>query len=338
MDTRLKGARWPVARVPGEGDGGQGERLSVYRWCAWGWLMALALLVLAGTAAAEDRPVRFAVAKLATPVFNIPDFVGLFGGNDGKTLTVDRCFQIRSLEFIALPGTVFTIEGVIHRFPSIVYRVTTADYPFATKTGYYLDSRFVTLTPSRRAERFRSLPPRQEVIERLLAAQGTPYLWGGNLRGGIPQMLALYPPAEAVVLASVMRNVWQLRGLDCSGLLYEATGGCTPRNTSALITYGKPVRIAGLGVEQIIERVEPLDLIAWEGHVVIVLDRERAIESRLDCSGSGRGVEVRPLREVLAAVLASRVPVDDYRSLKAKGRKGFVIRRWYGQVPRSPDS
>jgi hypothetical protein len=123
--------------------------------------------------------------------------------------------------------------------------------------------------------------------------------------------------------------MWQLAGVDCSGLLYEATNGFTPRNTFSLVEYGRSVPIAGLDPVKIVERLEPLDLIVWSGHVMIVLDRERLIESRLDSGGKGGGVRVRPLREALAELMKGRVPLDDYKAVTANWEKGFVIRRWY---------
>ena len=69
-------------------------------------------------------------------------------------------------------------------------------------------------------------------------------------------------------------------GVDCSGLLREANKGNTPRNTRQLLTVGNPVDIEGLTMDQIISKVQPLDIIVRDGHVVIILDQDRAIESR----------------------------------------------------------
>jgi cell wall-associated NlpC family hydrolase len=167
------------------------------------------------------------------------------------------------------------------------------------------------------------------VIDNLLAAQGSRYVWGGNLRGGVPRLLTFYPPARGTPLTPATADLWQLAGVDCSGLLYEATGGFTPRNTSALIAYGTPVPIKGLDAAQIIRLVEPLDLIVWQGHVMIILDRERIIESRLDCHGNGGGVRVRTLREALIEIRQRRIPLDNYPAATAQSVKGFVIRRWF---------
>ena len=129
-----------------------------------------------------------------------------------------------------------------------------------------------------------------------------------------------------------------LKGLDCSGLLYQATNGYTPRNTSSLVSYGAPVRIAGLKVDQSIQKVEPLDIIVWRGHVIVILNKEHVIESRLDYGkykkGLQGGVRIRRLKEVLVEIMERRVPVDSYKDKVEERKKKFVIRRWYKQTER----
>lgn len=290
-------------------------------------LLLLLLAVLCCASAAAESSPPYAVATGPTPVLNTPDFPAVFGGKDGASLRLDRCRQMRELEFVALPGTLFRVEEVIPAAPAPIYRVTTADYPYPTTTGYFIDSRFVTPADQPPPPRPCRLPSRQAVIDSLLAARGSRYVWGGNCRYGVPQLLSFYSPAPDTTLAPDTKARWQLAGVDCSGLLYEATDGFTPRNTSALATFGRPVAIAGLRPAQIASRIEPLDLIVWPGHVIIVLDRERVIESRLECK-TGQGVVVRPLLRALSELIAARIPLDDF-DRGAAGRKGFVIRRWH---------
>ena len=289
----------------------------------------IASLVLAATCCAGQQTPPYAVAQIPTPVLNTPEFTAVFGGSDGRSLGLDSSGLIREVEFVALPGTPFRIKGSIHRGSRTIYRVTTDEYPYQTKTGYFIDSRFVTTANDPQQPRPRQLPSKQKVIDNLLAAQGSRYVWGGNFRAGIPQLLFFYPPASGSSLSDSTREMWQLAGVDCSGLIYEATNGFTPRNTSSLVEYGRTVPIAGLDPMKIVERLEPLDLIVWSGHVLIVLDRERLIESRLDSGGNGGGVRVRPLRDALIELLKGRVPLDEFPSATARGVKGFVIRRWY---------
>ena len=292
-----------------------------------GWVLPWFLAVIAGFAVAGEVP-PYAVARLPTPVFSEPEFPKLFGGSDGSTLVRDRCGQIRSLEFIAPAGSVFTVRGMVPRSSPAVWRVTTEEYPYPDRGGYFIDSRFLSPSPVKPPERVRNLPERGEVLRRLAASTGAPYVWGGNLRAGLPELLTLYPPTSP--LSAGAGEAWSLAGLDCSGLLYEATGGVTPRNTSALIGYGRSVTVGGLDTRGIAAVVRPLDLIVWSGHVMIVIDSARVIESRLKCGDSGAGgVAVRPLGAALAEVMATRTPVNDYREQLPDGRKTFVVRRWY---------
>jgi hypothetical protein len=294
--------------------------------------LPLTFLLLAGIAAsavsAGYRP-HYAVAVLPAPVLNSPDFAGIFGGQDGRSLRTDASGLIRAVEFVALPGTPFTIDSVIEQEGKTVYRVTTEDYPYPSPAGYFVDSRFVRITPDSPPPRPRSLPSLHTIIERLLSARGSAYVWGGNVQAGIPEMLTFFPPAGDAPLDPETGSLWQLKGVDCSGLLYEATGGFTPRNTSSLVDYGEPVPVAGLQAADIVRKLEPLDLIAWPGHVLIVLDRERVIESRLGTKGSSGGVRVNRLRSTLERIMASRAPADRIASSTAEGGKRFVVRRWY---------
>ncbi|AJE02076.1 NlpC/P60 family protein [Geobacter pickeringii] len=299
-----------------------------------GWLRGAAaaffVLLAAVLPARAGEATRYAVAVLPAPVLNTADFPGVFGGRDGRTLRTDRQGQIRQLEFIALPGTAFTVHETLLRGTSVVHRVTTDDYPSPSATGYFVEDRFVRLAEVAPPPRPRMLPPRDGIVARLLAARGSRYVWGGNVRAGVPAMTELFPPAGKLSAETARR--WRLQGVDCSGLLYEATNGVTPRNTSALLAFGTGVPIAGLGADAIRQRLEPLDLIVWKGHVIIVLDRERTIESRLGpVPGERDGVAVRPLREVLAEVLRGRMPADRYPESGGTGGKSFVVRRWYGR-------
>jgi len=269
------------------------------------------------------------VAISPVPVLNTPDFRSVFGGMDGNSLALDRCGQIRALEFIALPGTPFRIESVIDNSGVPIYRVTTDDYPYPSTSGYFIDSRLVRTAKTPPEPRRPRLPGREEVIATMVSAAGSSYVWGGNVRSGLPDLPSLYPPATPFKPDSRSAQRWTLKGLDCSGLLYEATDGFTPRNTSTLIRYGEPVPIAGLDANGIAERVMPLDLIVWNGHVIIVIDRERVIESRLDCDAQGGGVVISGLRERLSELLETRASLDAWPDGTVDGKKGFVVRRWY---------
>lgn len=263
-------------------------------------LMQLPLPALAATA-------RYAVAVEATPVLNRADFPAALS-------TRDSCGQIRAVEFVALPGTVFTLDGEQKNGDLTVYRVTSGDYPYPTKTGYYVDSRYLRLATDKPAERAPTLPPRDTIIFRMKQRLGSGYVWGGNVAGGVTNG---WGESTTPLLA----------GVDCSGLLYEATGGYTPRNTSALVQYGRGVQIGGKDAASLTRELRPLDLIVWPGHVLIVIDEGDVIESRLVCGTPSAGVRIRPLRQALTEIMKTRRPVD---SIAQRGTE-FVVRRWYGE-------
>jgi len=285
--------------------------------------LILSIFLHASSHAAEPL---FAVAVLHTPVLNTPDFHAVFGGKDGNTLQKDDCGQLRSLEFVALPGTVFSIEAELRAGKRKVYRVTTSAYPYPAKRGYFVDAGFVKLQRSRPPERSATLPAKEEIITSLKKREGSRYVWGGNNAEGVAELRSWYPPAEKSLLSQADRDLWMLAGIDCSGLLYEATNGYTPRNTSALLHYGTSVNIAGRSRQAITALLKPLDLLVWPGHVIIVIDGGNTIESRLVCHEPDKGVRIRPLADALSEIMKKRTPADAVQN----DRKEFVVRRWYG--------
>jgi len=104
-------------------------------------------------------------------------------------------------------------------------------------------------------------------------------------------------------------------------LIYQASNGYTPRNTSSLVSFGKTIPIAGLSPAGIASQLKPLDLIVWKGHVVIALGTETAIEST-----NPEGVIISDLRTRLSSIMKERTPVNNW---KDKSDKSFVARRWY---------
>lgn len=269
------------------------------------------------------------VARSATPVLNSPAFSDIFGGPDGRSLKTDRCGQVRQMEFIALPGTVFRLRAQIPTPAATVYRVETDDYPVSSGVPLYVDSRFIEPCGEQPPARIRTLPARERIIAALREAIGSPYVWGGNIRDGVSAMIGTFYPAGAALDDRTRRRI-TLAGLDCSGLLYQATGGWTPRNTSQLVSYGTGVAVEGKNAQGIAELLQPLDLIVWNGHVIIVLDRNTAIESRLVCSGPAfGGVVTTPLLQRLTEIMRTRRPLN---ALPPKGKRQscFVVRRWFG--------
>lgn len=268
---------------------------------------------------------EYGVALIPAPVLNSPDFKTVFGGASGMDLKVDRCGQVRELEFIALPGSVFTILKKQSFGAADIYQVETDEYAAPPNVRLFIDGRFLKLRHTAPQPRRRSLPPREEVVSALRASAGNPYVWGGNVPGGVPELAEWFYKD----IGMDDRGRLTLAGLDCSGLLYHATGGWTPRNTTQLTTYGQGVAIAGKPAAKIAAMLQPLDLIVWNGHVIIVLDRQTAIESRLACGKPGNGgVVLTNLSQRMAEITRTRRPADAWQGGKNR-RDIFVVRRWY---------
>ncbi len=283
------------------------------------------LIILCGYACLlPAEAAQYAVARTSTPVLNSPEFKAVFGGANGRSLKTDRCGQVRELEYIALPGTLFTILKKERSGTADIYQVETDEYTAPPDVRLYVDGRFLTLEHTAPAPRRSALPPRERIVSALKASVGSPYVWGGNVLNGVPELAAWFYNG----IGDDDKGGLILAGLDCSGLLYHATGGWTPRNTSQLITFGQGVAIAGKQSAEIAAMLQPLDLIVWNGHVIIVLDPQTAIESRLECGKPGKGgVVMTQLSHRIAEIMRTRRPADAWPG--GKKRQGvFVVRRW----------
>ncbi len=307
------------------------------------WTLMVSLLFtffLTSTTQAEinnqaDTSNTFVQAISDTPVFYTSAIDSIFWGITGTELLLDEYGQIDPLEFVAFSGTVFSVKKTIPHGSYSIYQVTTDAYPYTNKTGYFIDSRFTKAT-SLTGSLKRTFPSRTEIIWNLKNMVGLPYIWGGNAPNGIKEMLEYYGPRG--IANESLRSKWTLRWVDCSGLLYSATNGNTPRNTSSLINYGKAIAISGLSESQIVAKLKPLDLIVWNGHTKIVLQNGKIIESRAAFSETwasgfeGGGVLIRDTKTVVKELLESRTPVNSWEDTVPEGVKKFVVRRWYGNI------
>ena len=260
----------------------------------------------------------WAVANEPTPVLNSPDFPGVFGGADGVTVRTDGSGLIREMEWVALPGTVFELQGEYDYGDHKVYNCKCDEYEYGSLL--FIDSRFVTTSTEKPKPREKKLPAREEIFKFLDNAVGSKYIWGGNYISGIDKLKQYYAPKGSI--SEDTEYKWVLRGVDCSGLMYQATNGYTERNTSKLITYGEAVEIEGLTAEQIATKLKPLDMMVWNGHVIYVYDEHTSIQSGL----SKGGVVKLDLLETIQHIMSSRTPVNDYNT--GSGER-FVVRRWY---------
>ena len=252
-----------------------------------------------------------------TPVLNTADFHVAFGGIDGKQIPKNPLGHPLHYEFVALPPMRFDIVDILPRHHHFIYRVRSSSYP---APSLYIDSRFTR--PAGKNMESKQFPSRSEILASMQKLLGTRYVWGGNWSLGIPEMLSLYPPLAPI--DEITKDLWTLKGVDCSGLIYEVTHGLTPRNTSGLIYCGQDVPIANCSAKQILSRLEPLDMVVWpgkNGHVFFVFDSDRTIESK-----SPFGVIHRPLFELLENVTQERKGVDRWEE-GLDPEKHFVIRR-----------
>lgn len=278
-------------------------------------------LLVTVVCAAPINAATYGLVHTSTPVLNTPDFKAVFGGANNQKLKTDNCGQIRELEYIAPQGTVFAVHKKVNSYSDGIYQVDTADYQAPPNVRLYVNGRYLELLSAEPPPRKLSLPTQEEIVSALRGAVGKPYVWGGNIPDGVPWLIA----------GSVKDRVDQpiLAGLDCSGLLYHATNGWTPRNTSQLITYGQEVAIAGKRPAEIAAMLQPLDLIVWNGHVIIVLDQHVVIESRLECGKLGNGgVVTTGLQQRLSEIMKTRRPHNIW-PVEKKRQDIFVVRRWY---------
>ncbi len=278
----------------------------------------------------NDGEEQYFRAILPTPVYSIKEIPSLYYDYDTlqPRIKTDEKGHIRELEYIALKDTKFRFINS-YKFGRIyVYEVETSDYPSNKKL--YIDSNFVVRCLKDFPGRDKTMPPREDILASIRSMVGLPYRWGGNYADGIEQLLKFYPIGDCVNRDEFIRKnkkIWTLEGVDCSGMLYQAANGATPRNTSQLVEYGEGLDIEGLGVEQILQKLEPLDLIVWSGHVVVVYDKESVIESRPRYSDGGKGgVRIHSLKKRLKDIISTRKPVNEYSN--SSKDKQFVIRRF----------
>lgn len=246
-----------------------------------------------------------------TPILNTPNFGQIFDSSKNSPLC-DEKGHIRALEFIAFKDMIFE-----------VIQPTTYPYIYEVKCDFYksqnlfIDSRFTKDVSYNLNPKVKFYKSSKEIISKLSSLIGAKYLWGGNWSRGIEKLLKYYPPSNK--LSNDELNKWMLKGVDCTGILFEVTHGLTPRNSIELTKYKKTVPIEQLSPKQISQIVKPLDLIVYKGHLIIVLDDKYTIESR-----EKLGVVTTPIIDRLDELFITKKPQNS-----CVNNDDFVIRRWF---------
>ena len=209
---------------------------------------------------------HFMRTRCPAPVLNTPHWNKVFC----YPMPLDEQKLLRPVETVLLEGSLVEVMGA---YDDYIVKVKTDEYP-----GHelYMDARFLVEAEDR-LERKKQCPSLEEFLDKLKKWPKAPYIWGGNITQGVPELAEYYPMPNQI--DPFTKKVWTLQGVDCSGLLYEATGGFLPRNTFELIEVGAPVPIEGKTPAEIAKLLLPADLIVWKGHVIIVEDSCITFES-----------------------------------------------------------
>lgn len=259
---------------------------------------------------------KFAVARVATPILETPEFNAVFGGVDGNSLPFNEQKLLKLVSAVAFPNTKFKL---LHQCSEFIFHAWSSEHRLEK---LFIDSRFLEMVPEDFPERGKMLPSRETILESLHRILGVSYIWGGNWHMGIPEMKLYYPPKiDFADLDPVIQRSWTLQGVDCSGLIYQVTNGITPRATSLMVNFGDPVSIANKSQKAIINGLKPLDLIIFHGHVIIVFDEHSVIESR-----GSRGVILSSMEECFEQVLQGKEAVDIWDPVNPLNK--YIIRRW----------
>lgn len=264
---------------------------------------------------------KYAVSIYDTPVLNSPEFDRIYGGKEGKTLAFSKNELAKELEYVAFPGSVFKITDDIKNGDHTIYKVTTDEYDIVLNgTELFIDSRFVALKNIKPERKKIPKPSKEQIYNFFDKCKDADYVWGANNINGVEKMLEFYKPVGNI--NQKVFNHWCMKGLDCSGLIYEATNGYTPRNTYQMVSYGEGIKIEGKSVYEIAEKLEPLDMIVWKGHVIFVYDKNTTIQS----AQSEGGVVKKDLISTLSKIMMTRNPANEWSDDKGKV---FVVRRWF---------
>lgn len=121
-----------------------------------------------------------------------------------------------------------------------------------------------------------SLEEIRSVFERCLC-ENVPYCWGGNQFETISLPKVIFKPADKNT------KPYELRGFDCSGLLYYISDGTLPHATGSLKDFGRRLFTVEAGkiwdkdlegkVEEVVANLKDTDFIVIKGHVIVAYNR-----------------------------------------------------------------
>ncbi len=138
---------------------------------------------------------------------------------------------------------------------------------------------------------------KQQVINRLKSCEGSMYLFGGCYSKGVGvfreflekigfvDMFEKHIKDNDIHLSNEERElVLNLKGLDCSGLLCQATdylfmGDAKDVYRFGIDNKGYLLDIAGKNSKEICNMLEPLDVIVYKGHMIVVIDDNMVIQA-----------------------------------------------------------
>ena len=280
----------------------------------------------------EENFQWYATTLLPTPLYVLNrknvDINFIMWGEWTTGILFDSANTIDQLGIVIPKWSPVTLIDKIQTWNFTYYEVRTRDFDWWYKQdeAFYLDSRFIEKKDKKPNEVIHKLPDISTIYKNLLSAVDSHYIWWGSYYQWIPEINDFYPTPSTVELTKDEQEYKLLKGVDCSWLLWQATNGYTPRNTSWLLTFWESVNITWNTISQIISKVKPLDLIVRQWHVIIILSNEYAIES-IWKENFEWGVEIVKLEERLQDIFTRRQPVNEWNESTLPNKEKFVIRR-----------
>lgn len=242
---------------------------------------------------------------------------------------LDEYEQIDPVQSVLFSWTTVIIEDELIDRDNIIYKIQLNEIPWYFDS--YIDSRFLEIYDKQPTERNIIKPSKEDIINNLKLQVWHQYIRWGVMPNWVQELAQYYNPTTN--LPYYIENKLILKWFDCSGLLHYATNWFTPRNTWWLIYYWSWLHISWLNSDEIIDKLEPLDIIVWRWHVMIILDKEDLIESRLDYNAEDTWfdwwVRIRKIKPILDDLVLNKIWVDNYDDKVPEWKKKFTIRRWF---------